>query len=61
MEEGTHESLLSGDTRYARLYQVQSRYYKEQEKRKERSLIMGDEYVAQEGGEEGIFYESARL
>ena len=61
VEEGTHESLLSGDTRYARLYQVQSRYYKEQEKRKERSRIMGDEYVAQEGGEEGIFYESARL
>ena len=28
IEEGTHEQLLSGDTRYAYLYEIQSRYYK---------------------------------
>ena len=38
IEEGTHEQLLSGNTRYAYLYEVQSRYYKSsggtQERRK---------------------------
>ena len=28
IEEGTHEQLLSGATRYAYLYEIQSRYYK---------------------------------
>ena len=57
VEEGTHESLMQGDTRYAQLFELQSRYYKEQEELARRSRIMGDEYVEEQGAKEGIFHE----
>ena len=57
VEEGTHDSLMKGDTRYARLFELQSRYYKEQEEKKLRSAIMGDIYVEDAAEKEGIFHE----
>jgi len=40
VEEGTHEELMRGDTRYAGLYEMQSKYYKEeQEKEKQREAF----------------------
>lgn len=55
IEEGTHEGLLSEGGRYARLFEMQSRYYKEQEEQKKKSALMGDEYKELEKG--GIFHE----
>lgn len=55
IEEGTHESLLADNGRYAKLYEMQSQYYKEQEEQKQKSALMGDEYVELEKG--GIFHE----
>lgn len=57
VEEGTHESLMQGQTRYAELFELQSKYYKEQEELARRSRIMGDEYVEEQSGKEGIFHE----
>ena len=57
VEEGTHDSLMEGGTRYAQLFELQSRYYKEQEKKKQRSAIMGDIYVEDAAEKEGIFHE----
>lgn len=57
VEEGTHESLMQGDTRYAQLFELQSQYYKEQEELARRSQIMGDEYVQEQDRGEGIFSE----
>lgn len=58
-EEGTHESLLAADTRYAELFEMQSKYYKEQEERKQRSAIMDDEYIHDEEAERRVFSEQA--
>ncbi|MDE6219295.1 MAG: ABC transporter ATP-binding protein/permease, partial [Lachnospiraceae bacterium] len=44
IEEGTHESLLAGRTRYAELFEVQSQYYKEESERKRKSELMDDAY-----------------
>lgn len=56
-EEGTHESLLAANTRYAELFEMQSKYYREQEELKKRSAIMGDEYVVDSEAERGVFNE----
>lgn len=56
IEEGTHESLLAGNTRYAQLFEVQSQYYKEEDERKRRSRLMDDTYEAKTG-ERGVFDE----
>ena len=57
IEEGSHESLLAGNTRYAELFQVQSQYYKEEDERKRKSELMGDTYETKTGKERGVFDE----
>ncbi len=61
LEEGTHASLLSANTRYAQLFVTQSRYYKEQDEQKKRRKQMGDELQENEEEDrkrkEGIFDE----
>lgn len=57
IEEGTHESLLAEKKRYAELFEVQSRYYREEDERKRKSELMGDDYQAKTGEERGIFHE----
>jgi ABC-type multidrug transport system fused ATPase/permease subunit len=52
VEEGTHESLMQKNARYAELYEMQSKYYKEDEKRKNRSKAFGEEYVELQKGAE---------
>lgn len=42
VEEGTHESLMEGDTRYARLYELQSQYYRDEKARERRAAALGD-------------------
>ncbi|MCD7807651.1 MAG: ABC transporter ATP-binding protein/permease [Lachnospiraceae bacterium] len=42
-EEGTHESLMEAGGKYAELFEMQSRYYREQAREEERRRIMGDE------------------
>ena len=56
IEEGTHESLLAENTRYAQLFEVQSQYYKEEDERKRRSRLMDDAYEAK-AEERGVFDE----
>lgn len=55
IEEGTHESLLAGRTRYAELFEIQSQYYKEESERKRRSELMDDAY--EEAERRGVFDE----
>lgn len=55
IEEGNHDTLMAANGRYAALYEMQSQYYKDEEKQKQRSAIMGDEYVELEKG--GVFHE----
>lgn len=57
IEEGTHDSLMAKDSRYAELFAVQSKYYKEQEKKKQLSSLMGDTYTEDNSEKEGIFHE----
>lgn len=57
IEEGTHEMLLAGKTRYAELFEVQSRYYKEEDERKRKSELMGDTYQSDKEGKRGVFHE----
>jgi len=52
-----HESLMAGKSKYARLYELQSRYYKDREEKIRRSAIMGDAYIEDEEKKEGIFDE----
>ncbi len=56
IEEGTHESLLEANARYAHLFRVQSRYYKEEGERKQKSRLMDDAYAARTE-ERGVFDE----
>lgn len=55
MEEGTHDSLLNQGGRYAKLYEMQSRYYKEEDERRTKRRLMGDEPEVSEEG--GVLYE----
>ena len=57
MEERTHESLLAGNTRYAQLFEVQSRYYREEDEKKRKSELMGDTYQSDQEGKRGVFNE----
>lgn len=43
VESGTHTELMERGGRYAELYEMQSQYYREQEKEEERKKVMGDE------------------
>ncbi len=56
-EEGTHESLLAAGGRYTELFEMQSKYYREQEENRKRSALMGDEYREDKEAERGIFRE----
>lgn len=55
VEEGTHEGLLVKNGRYAKLFEMQSQYYKEEEQLKQKSAIMGDTFRELEKG--GVFHE----
>lgn len=57
IEEGTHEDLLAGKTRYAELFEVQSQYYREEDERKRKSELMGDIYQSDQEGKRGVFNE----
>lgn len=55
-EEGTHEELMAMNSRYAELYEMQSKYYKEQDERRMRSTAMEDVFEEQ-GESKEAFYE----
>lgn len=57
VEEGTHDSLLAGKTRYAELFEIQSQYYKEESERKRKSELMGDTYQEKSVEMRGVFDE----
>ncbi|MCM1048564.1 MAG: ABC transporter ATP-binding protein/permease [Clostridiales bacterium] len=57
IEEGTHDELLSGNTRYAELFEIQSQYYKEESERKRKSAIMDDIYQSEPDTKWGVFDE----
>lgn len=57
IEEGTHESLLAGNTRYAELFEVQSQYYREESERKRKSELMDDAYQSDMAKKRGVFDE----
>lgn len=57
IEEGSHESLLAGKTRYAELFEVQSQYYRDEDERKRKSELMGDTYQSDQEGKRGVFNE----
>lgn len=48
IEEGSHKDLMDGDTRYARLYEIQSQYYREEKARRKRAEDMGDVHAGME-------------
>ena len=39
-EEGTHQELMAKGGRYRQLFELQSRYYREQEEQKRRNAFM---------------------
>ena len=57
VEEGTHEELLGGDTRYAELFHMQSKYYQEEQEKNEakhrQAAAFGDVPEGENGWEGG--------
>ncbi len=56
IEEGTHDDLMERKGRYARIYEIQSQYYRQRDERKRAGGAMGDAPLRQEEREE-LFYE----
>jgi ABC-type bacteriocin/lantibiotic exporters, contain an N-terminal double-glycine peptidase domain len=56
IEEGTHDDLMERKGRYARIYEIQSQYYRQRDERKRAGGAMGDAPSRQEEREE-LFYE----
>lgn len=57
IEEGTHETLMAGNTRYAQLFELQSRYYREEEERRRMDEMMGDAYAESAEKKKVVFDE----
>jgi len=60
VEEGTHDSLMKRESRYAALYEIQSRYYREEIKRRKREEDMGDISAGEEEERSRAFDEARK-
>ncbi len=58
VEEGSHDSLMGRGGRYAELYEIQSRYYREDVRRRKREEDMGDLHINLEEDRRQAFDES---
>ena len=58
VEEGSHDSLMGRGGRYAELYEIQSRYYREDVRRRMREEDMGDLHINLEEDRRQAFDES---
>ncbi len=57
IEEGTHETLMAENGRYRQLFEMQSKYYREQERHREQQERCGEQEGCREQGEKGRLYE----
>ena len=55
IEEGTHDDLMERKGRYARIYEIQSQYYRQRDERKRAGGAMGDAPSRQEEREGAVF------